>query len=574
MPYAGAGGVAYVNVWGRTDTYDYEYYSPALVYYENLGNGQPRYVAEASSHELGHNLALSHDGTSTVGYYSGHNAGPSGGYIDWAPIMGNSYGSDVSQWSRGDYADANNLQDDLLEIGDRLDYRFDDHGDTQSQATPLAVDGSGNVVSTNPELDPFNVYPENKGIIEDSGDVDYFVLNLGTGVADLTVRPAWDAYYDEASRGANLDLHVALYDASGGLVVEDDPAADTDGGLLVSVSAGTYFLAVTGVGAGDPRTAYDGYASIGQYFVNGTVPIGTPNGAPSAVDDSGVVAEDGSAILSVLANDSDPDGDALTIVSTTQPGNGVAVVNVTTITYTPAADYNGNDVFSYIISDGLSTSSASVAVVVNAVNDAPVARNDGATTTADTQVAIQVLANDSDPDGDPLAITGTTEPANGSVSVAGGTVYYTPNGGFVGTDTFQYTVGDGAGATDTATVTVTVEDVVAVPDAPANITAADSGIGVATVSWSASAEAEGYEIRRETKHKKRNAWNGATTVGTTVGTTLSFADASGAGTFRYQVRAFSSVGSSAWTSWVVVTVTDSSKGGGGGRGGSNKGPKK
>jgi hypothetical protein len=362
-----------------------------------------------------------------------------------------------------------------------------------------------------------------------------------------------------------------LYNSSGALVAEDNPVTDTDGNLLASVSAGTYFLAVTGVGAGDPETAYDAYASIGQYFINGTVPLGTPNGAPHAVDDSGVLAEDGSITLSVLSNDSDPDGDVLTIVATTQPAHGSAAPNGTTVTYTPAANYHGSDAFTYVVSDGLSTASASVALVVNPVNDAPVAQNDSAATTAGTPAAVQVLANDSDPDGDGLTITSTTQPANGSVSFTGGTASYTPNGGFVGTDSFAYTIGDGAGGTDTASVTVTVENEVVVPEAPANVTTADSGIGIATVAWSGSAGAGGYEIRRETKHKKRNTWNGTATVGTTGANTTSFDDASGAGTFRYQVRAVSSAGSSAWSPWAIVTVTDSS--GGGRKGGGNKGQK-
>ena len=573
MPYAGAGGVAYVNVWGRTGTYDYPHYSPAFVYYDNLGNGQPRYVAEAASHEFGHNLALAHDGTSTVTYYSGHNAGPSGGYIDWAPIMGNSYGADVSQWSRGDYADANNQQDDLLEIANRLSYRFDDHANTQSQATPLAIDGSGNVVSTNPELDPFNVDADNKGVIEDSGDVDYFVLNLGTGIVNLTVHPAWDAFYHDASRGANLDLHVALYDPSGALVAEDNPATNTDATLLASVSAGTYFLTVTGVGAGDPLTAYDAYGSIGQYFINGAVSVGTPNGVPIAVDDSGSAPEDGYIVLAVLANDSDPDGDTLAIVSTTQPAHGIAALNGTTISYTPDANYHGNDAFAYTISDGLSTSSANVALFVTPVNDAPVAQSDSAATTAGTQVGINVLANDSDPDGDGLTIMDTTQAAHGSVSITGGSVVdYTPNGDFIGTDSFEYTVGDGAGGTATASVTVTVENQVIVPEMPTDVSAVDSGAGIATLAWSSSAGANGYEIRRETKHKKRDAWNGTAMVGTADAYTTSFNDASGAGDFRYQVRAVSSAGSSAWSPWAAVTVTDSS--GGGGRGGGSKGQKK
>ena len=147
-----------------------------------------------------------------------------------------------------------------------------------------------------------------------------------------------------------------------------------------------------------------------------------------------------------------------------------------------------------------------------------------------------------------------------------------PDGSFIGTDSFEYTVGDDAGGTATATVTVTVENEVIVPEAPANVSAGDSGTGIAFFAWSASAGADGYEIRRETRQKKRDAWNGTATVGTADADKTSFNDASGAGTFRYQVRAVSSAGSSDWSSWAVVTVTDSS--GDGGRGGGNKRSKK
>ena len=93
---------------GRTGTYDYAYYSPALVYYENLANGQPRYVAEAASHEAGHNLSLSHDATGSSSYYSGHGSGA----VSWGPLMGTGYNRNVSQWSRGEHSDASNTQDD------------------------------------------------------------------------------------------------------------------------------------------------------------------------------------------------------------------------------------------------------------------------------------------------------------------------------------------------------------------------------------------------------------------------------------------------------------------------------
>src|SRR5207249_904895 len=106
-----------------------------------------KYIAEAVSHEVGHTLGLNHDGTSTVGYYSGQG--------NWAPIMGVGYYHEVTQWSKGEYADANNTQDDLAIIQGYISYRADDHGNTIGTATPL----------TGPDISA-------SGVIEKSTDVD------------------------------------------------------------------------------------------------------------------------------------------------------------------------------------------------------------------------------------------------------------------------------------------------------------------------------------------------------------------------------------------------------------------
>jgi hypothetical protein len=86
-----------------------DYYKPALVFYNQLGGGNEKYVAEAISHEAGHNMGLQHDGTATVGYYQGHGSGATG----WAPIMGVGYYQALVQWSKGQYSGANNTQDDF-----------------------------------------------------------------------------------------------------------------------------------------------------------------------------------------------------------------------------------------------------------------------------------------------------------------------------------------------------------------------------------------------------------------------------------------------------------------------------
>jgi hypothetical protein len=126
-----AGGVAYVGVWGQSN---YVYNQPALVFYNHTGSAH--HMAEAASHELGHNLGLSHDGTTAgVEYYEGHGTGNT----SWAPIMGVGYYKNVTQWSNGNYSEANNSQEDINIIASRLGYSADDHGDNISSATALKI---------------------------------------------------------------------------------------------------------------------------------------------------------------------------------------------------------------------------------------------------------------------------------------------------------------------------------------------------------------------------------------------------------------------------------------------------
>lgn len=270
MPYDTAGGVAYIGVWGRSNYASY--YSPALVYYDNLAKNAT-YIAEASAHEFGHNLGLSHDGTSSVTYYAGHGSGAT----SWAPIMGNSYSRNVTQWSKGEYAGANNTQDDIAIIADALFLADDDHGDTPAAASALSINGNGEILVSDPEIDPNNLYPENKGVIDSSADWDYFSFYAGAGTVDIRVNPAWQAFYRDSRRGANLDVRAVLFDARGNLVAESDPATDTYAGITTSIPEGTYFLGVTGAGNGN----YSNYASQGQYFISGTV-ASDPNTPPTA----------------------------------------------------------------------------------------------------------------------------------------------------------------------------------------------------------------------------------------------------------------------------------------------------
>jgi hypothetical protein len=278
MPAYGAGGVAYVGVWGSSNYGSY--YSPALVYYNNLGPSYPPYMAEAGSHEFGHNLGLSHDGIKPAGtnpYCSGTTAyycGLGSGLVSWAPIMGAGYYLNVTEWSKGEYPYANNTQDDLAIISSHLTYRNDDIGNSMASAAPLLVEADGSILVTTPQNDPANVDPNNKGVIETNTDSDFFYFDAGTGTINLTVTPAWAAFTRTGSvgdgRSANLDIRITLYDQNGAQLASSDPSNDTSATISTSLSAGRYYLAVNGVG--NAITPYSTYNSMGEYFISGSLP--------------------------------------------------------------------------------------------------------------------------------------------------------------------------------------------------------------------------------------------------------------------------------------------------------------
>ena len=561
MPHYNAGGVAYVGVWGASY---YQSYQPALVYYDNLASA-PYYIAEASSHELGHNLGLSHDGTvahdsvTAQGYYTGQGIG----YVSWAPVMGVGYNNNVTQWSKGEYLYASNTQDDLAILDSKLQYRTDDHANSIDLASPLLVDGNGNLASSNPEFDPLNYRPDNKGVIETNTDIDLFYFDTGTGTVNLTINPAWDAFTRSSRRGSNLDVQATIFDTSG-VEVASNPIDDTNAIISISLNEGRYYLEITG--SGNTDSDYSDYGSLGQYYISGSIvsvsnDTTPPNETPSidsitpinrnsisltttaVTDDSGIVeyqficingaagciasdwkssvthlfsgleansqytyqvkARDGSGnetafstqasattnanslpvsnddfeytnentsiIIDVLANDSDADQeDTLTVSSVTLPTNGQADTNGTAITYTPNADYIGDDSFSYTIEDGVGGESVSqVSVQVISVNNPPVANSDTAEVLIRGEVTIEVLLNDSDPEGSALSITNLTNGNKGTTTTNGSSIIYQA-GSKRGGDTFTYTIEDDGGLATTTTVNISIVRTLSSTDSSTN----------------------------------------------------------------------------------------------------------
>jgi PKD repeat protein len=273
------GGVAYVGIFNMVG----DYYKPALVFPENLAKNE-RYIAEASSHENGHTLALYHDGTTTgTEYYAGSGSGVTG----WAPIMGVGYYQSLTQWSKGEYLNANNTQDDMAVITQYgAPLRTDDCGNTLAAATALT--GSGQLSAS--------------GSVGPSGDVDVYTLTSGPGTLTVSAAPA--------ERGPNLDILLQLMDTNGNVIASSNPVDQLTASVSTAVAQGRYYVAVSGTGMGDPLTGgYSAYGSVGKYALSATVPGTNGNVPPVAIISANPTS--GDAPLPVSFNGSgsyDPDG--------------------------------------------------------------------------------------------------------------------------------------------------------------------------------------------------------------------------------------------------------------------------
>lgn len=240
----GCGGFAYVGVFDNVG----DYYKPNYVF-----NGGEVGIAEAASHEVGHNLGLSHDGViGGSAYYSGHGSGATG----WAPIMGVGYNKQLVQWSKGEYLNANQTQDDIQIIHNNGALLMaDDHSDIETGATALGASSNGTTVTLSGD-----------GLIERRADIDVFQFLAGSGDFSISVNPA--------PLSPNLDIKVELYDDLGNLIASSNPA-DSLPALIneTGLPAGEYFLMVEGVGKGDPLgTGYTDYGSLGVYSISGSIP--------------------------------------------------------------------------------------------------------------------------------------------------------------------------------------------------------------------------------------------------------------------------------------------------------------
>jgi hypothetical protein len=173
-----------------------------------------------------------------------------------------------------------------------------------------------------------------------------------------------------------------------------------------------------------------------------------------------IVSEDGTASFNPLLNDTDPDGGVLTLVSLGRPDYGKLVMaSGGTLVFTPPPDFFGMATATYTVDDGEGGQATGlISFVVVAVNDAPVGRDDAVVLSSYQPTEMDLLANDSDVDGDPLTILSVEPPDVGTVQITGGQVVFTPPVGWVGTTSFSYVVEDSSGARDLAQVTLSVPE--------------------------------------------------------------------------------------------------------------------
>lgn len=193
---------------------------------------------------------------------------------------------------------------------------------------------------------------------------------------------------------------------------------------------------------------------------NKTISTYSTRAAQQTKDDT-VTVNSRDNMISVLENDSE----GVVLVRVSQPSHGTATVVGDKVRYIPTPGYSGPDSFTYTVTDrnGNEITSTVNVTVPDTVNYAPTAMPDSDTTPENTAVMIDVLANDSDPDGDTLSLADVDTPSHGTAVISGDNIIYTPAADFIGTDTFNYTIRDSNNNTATAAITVTVSNVNSAP---------------------------------------------------------------------------------------------------------------
>ncbi|HFD4007167.1 TPA: tandem-95 repeat protein [Vibrio parahaemolyticus] len=302
------------------------------------------------------------------------------------------------------------------------------------------------------------------GVNPTANDSDSLIVNR-VNDAPTVENAIADQELSEDFATYTIDLNDAFKDSDSAL----NFSVSGNSNVLVSIENGIATISPTADWNGSETLTFTATDPSGESIsqtVNFTV-------APVAdiVADKATVVEDTPTIIKVLGNDTfEGDGKVVSLDTNNGPANGTVSINPDgSVTYTPNDNYVGKDTFTYVVTSGGVSESTTVTVNVTPVNDAPVAKDDIATTQEDTAVTIDVLSNDTDVDGDKLSIQSATVPeAQGKVEIVDGKLVFTPAENFNGHAEITYTVTDGA-LTDQATVKVTVNAVNDTPVVESNI---------------------------------------------------------------------------------------------------------
>ncbi|EOV1962765.1 tandem-95 repeat protein, partial [Vibrio parahaemolyticus] len=289
------------------------------------------------------------------------------------------------------------------------------------------------------------------GVNPTANDSDSLIVNR-VNDAPTVENAIADQELSEDFATYTIDLNDAFKDSDSAL----NFSVSGNSNVLVSIENGIATISPTADWNGSETLTFTATDSSGESIsqtVNFTV-------APVAdiVADKATVVEDTPTIIKVLGNDTfEGDDQVVSLDTNNGPANGTVSVNPDgSVTYTPNDNYHGTDSFTYIVTSGGVSESTTVSVDVTPVNDAPVAKDDIATTQEDTVVTIDVLPNDTDVDGDKLSVESASVPKEqGTVEVVNGKLVFTPAENFNGDAEITYTVTDGQ-LTDEAKVTVTV----------------------------------------------------------------------------------------------------------------------
>ncbi|HCH1218276.1 TPA: tandem-95 repeat protein [Vibrio parahaemolyticus] len=292
------------------------------------------------------------------------------------------------------------------------------------------------------------------GVNPTASDSDSLIVNR-VNDAPTVENAIADQELSEDFATYTIDLNDAFKDSDSAL----NFSVSGNSNVLVSIENGIATISPTADWNGSEALTFTATDPSGE-SVSQTVDF-TVAPVVDIEADSADVVEDTPTIINVLGNDTFEGKDkVVSLDAENGPKNGTVIVNNDgTVTYTPDDNYVGKDTFTYIVTSGGVSESTTVTVNVTPVNDAPVAKDDIATTQEDTAVTIDVLSNDTDVDGDKLSIQSASVPeAQGKVEIVEGKLVFTPAENFNGDAEITYTVTDGE-LTDEAKVTVTVNPV-------------------------------------------------------------------------------------------------------------------